>query len=215
MKNDKLTDKEDMDILSALESDINRDWDDISKDIQKEQEEKEIRLEKELIEELLENPRRMDFPNFSEFYELMAKLYHSYNENEVRMLIHHLRSRMFNPIEEMPKAFEHIWDAFCNPREYDCETGIPCRMCKNRWDVFFKRYERRYERVSVDVYGDMYYQDHLSVSRINCPICNHSIAQIKSDDIIGIFRHKHVNEAEEYRHYGGNLHARREREFNF
>lgn len=184
-----------VDVLSDIEADISGNWGDIHKNIQ---EKKQAKKQKEIIKELGENPRRMDFPNFSKFYEIMFRLCTTGSEYEMKNLRDYLREIMFkNSNEKMPLAFDHIWNAFCNPREYQCETGIYCQYCKNRWDIFCKR--MRMMPINITHSGDYSNVNELSVLRVNCPTCNNSIASLATDEIFGIFKHIHVDEAEEYK----------------
>ena len=182
-----MSQNKDDDFLSDLEEELGGDWKEIQKSIQ----------DKEQEEQLKANPQRFMFPNFQEFYELLLRLFkeHRHESRDLhRLLISVFHSHRNE--DPMPKAFDKVWEIFCNPHEYECATGIACRNCKSRWDVMFSRDQvRRIPQFLEDRMAEMYMEQ----TRVLCPKCGVQILNLATSEVVGVFKHVHVDEKEEYR----------------
>jgi len=189
-------------LLGDLEKDICGDWGDIQNSFKEKEQKKEREKEKE---KEFDNPQRLNLPNFQEFYELLFKLFIDGNGDNRRNLydLHVMfRDVFFNHENDsnrnpMPKAFNEMWRIFCSPREYDCATGVKCNDCHSRWDIMYKVDQRR---MTVDLYEE-YNSDSIKIftTRITCPTCSRPLLNITQGHLVGIFKHIHVDEKEEYR----------------
>jgi ribosomal protein S27E len=183
-------------LLCDLESDIDKNWEEIHNSIQKKEIEEKVNKE---IDDLKNNPLRMRFPNFAEFYETMFCIYQEYLHNDIDISydMRKILDRMFyrNGIEsKMSPAFDYIWGMFCDPSKYIFHTFI-CNHCNNKWDVVFNRMDERMYMPSYHL-SETYAMDHKiptqSFHRVLCPNCSNAIGNITSQPL-GIFRHKELS----------------------
>lgn len=180
-------------LLCDLESDIDRDWEKIRESIKIKEEEKE--MEKE-IEHLKDNPLRMNFPNFADFYSSLFMIFRSLNEKNVDTIPYEVRrlvDRIFYQYgdvysEKMSPAFDYIWGMFCDPSRYAFHTTM-CNHCNNKWDVVFRR---KNIRSFSYLEGMTAAQMTEKLYRVICPNCSNAIATV-NNQILGIFRHKELS----------------------
>lgn len=182
-------------LLCDLESDIDGDWGDIQKSIQGKKREKELQAE---MDYLRENPIRINFPEFHEFYELLFEIYESYYDENIahsrmHMLIRELIGRIISQHGKEPRmcpSFDYIWGMFCNPHKYHFHT-MECHSCRNTWDIAMKT-----KRINYD-YGyhqrDMEYNmsRNMYINRVSCPLCREVIGST-GEEVVGIFKHVEI-----------------------
>lgn len=189
-----MSQNKDDDFLADLEADIGGDWKEIQKSIQNKEDEEEYK-------KLKANPQRINFPKFRQFYEVLLDIFREgipENRNLHRLLVsifHNHRNE-----DPMPKAFDKVWEIFCNPHKYRCATGVACKNCRNRWDVMYRNEQvriRSYPRFIEDrIMQEEMYLPHTQVA---CPSCGCVILNITSSEVSGVFKHVHVDEREEHR----------------
>lgn len=185
---------DDIDILSDLESDLDKDWDDISKEIYW-KEEQERRHQEQV--DIKNNPRRLNL-SYKRFYELMWIFYNQRNSSrEIENMLHELSANTLYSDQHLPKVFEHLWDMLCEPHGYEIATGIVCKSCKKRYDVFLKeRHRRRYRPLEG---MEMAMTIEREREYAHCPYCGYRFIGFNDVEIIGVFTHVHFDESEEYR----------------
>lgn len=180
-------------LLCDLESDIDGDWEKIQESIKIKEEEKQIEKE---IEHLKDNPLRMNFPNFADFYSTLFVIFRSLNEKNVDTIPYEVRrliDRMFYQYgdiysERMSPAFDYVWGMFCDPSRYSFYTAI-CNHCNSKWDMVFQR-----KHVSYASYLEGMRESNITeeLYRVICPKCANAIATI-NNEILGIFKHKKLS----------------------
>ena len=175
--------KKNNDFLSDIEYDIERDWNDIRKEILKKE-------EKEEKEEILKNKSRPYFPSFDEFYEVLVELGSQLdvNTNEYKYSLHRLLRGILNNHNNvsLPNTFKKIWEMFCDPIEYQFTVNISCKRCMTIYDVVYKK--QRYN--IIPFVDDIPYEDtKVSTKRIHCIECGEMMAYMNGiEDLIGIFK---------------------------
>lgn len=181
------------DFLSDIEKDIEGDWQEIRKKI----------LDKQEEENILANPQRMELPRYEDFYKILFKIFRSFDghsiDNEALRDLHVLIRSIFYNHENtnpMPNAFERVWEIFCNPRKFECKTGIRCEKCYERYDILLERDDHPRPNWQDGMRGNSMYMSHC---RITCPSCGYDILHLAGAKLAGVFNHVHINENEEYK----------------
>ncbi len=191
-------------MLDDILQDVDGDWGDIQQKFLKAK-------EQEKLEEEYADPRRLQFPDFKDFYDSLKRIFiswdggHTMNDPEAFHDFHKLIRSIFRSQnhDKFPTAFQNIWKIFCDPIRAKCETGIPCKQCHKRWDVLLEYDEDDNSRLSTRLWEDA---DHFgremmvrrSEHRIRCPDCGYNLYHIVGGKILGIFEHEHIDEKEEY-----------------
>lgn len=193
-------------LLCDLESDIDRDWEEIQHSVNNKKIKKE--LEKEL-DSLKDRPLRMKFPHFAEFYEMMFMIFRSYRETDeyIPYEVMKMLDRMFyryGDEPEMSPAFDYVWGMFCDPQEYAFHT-FRCNHCNNKWDAVFKRIDNRIFASYSEGYAHYTQPTTASFYRITCPNCSNIIGNL-TNELLGLFKHKELSkedilDKEKYRQF--------------
>lgn len=176
-------------LLDDIEKDISGDWE----ELQKERNQKLHDLkEKEYLEYLKIHPQKIDFPNFSEFHNLMVKIYESYYNNKYAMkcLVTDLLSKYFSNNtykNEASKSFEYVWSLLCDQYNYHM-SQCRCNRCNITFDVIIDR--KSTIRNYVD-YGNVTGYNYES-DIVRCIECGTTINRTMGK-VLGIFKHKENN----------------------
>ena len=188
MKNDNLKNDN---FLSDIEKDISGDWKQIQTDLQT-QEKREF---------LKENPEVHNI-SYKDLYRLIVDIFYSFRKDRdgydgfYLRVIHILEDvffrnfRMNDSNRKMPKAFEQVWDIFCDHSEYKFATSL-CNRCNARYDIIYK--EERNFRFYVPR-GKNYGTIKRSSIEVHCPLCSYLICSFMGAELVGMYQHKRKEE---------------------
>ena len=181
--------KNDENFLSDIEDDIFGDWEKIQKKIRNKEHEKKV----------MENPQRLDCPDFMEFYKILLRILQSWDfhnpEPKLLMDLNSLLRMVFIEIDDwpnpLPKSFHRIWEMFCNPRFFKCELNQVCPSCNKSWDIFFKQ---NLPKVHQDLMDYNQIDMYVETSRVACPDCGYQMKAFMGRKVMGVFRSVHDGE---------------------
>jgi hypothetical protein len=144
------------------------------------------------------NPQRFHFPKYEDFFNILFRIFKSFDgrdlDNYALSDLHVLiRSIFYNHKDPMPKAFDRVWEIFCNPRDFKCHTGIRCEKCNEIYDILIEYDDkpRTYEYDRLVIQEEIY----INHCRVACPSCGYDILHLTGAKLVGVFSHVH----EEYK----------------
>lgn len=187
--------KNDDNFLSDIEDDIFGDWEEIQKKLKNKDQEKGM----------MENPQRLNCPDFMEFYQTLLRILQSWDfhnpDPHLLKAFHELLRMVFWDVDinsnsnPFPTSFHRLWEIVCSPREFKCDKNVICNHCNKEWDIFFKQGGMRIQDIWRNG-GDMGEAANIAVesSRVACPDCGYEISVYMGMKVMGVIRSVHDGE---------------------
>jgi hypothetical protein len=183
-------------LLSDLENDICKDWNDIRNEFLK----KELNEEKNKLEKR-DTLQRPHIPDYKLFIDMMLCFIHNPDDPSIRYDLRRLfLDLLYRSDSPMPKSFIKVWRMFFSPMDYECAPNIQCISCHSIFDVIYERQRMRFNLYD-DIYGVNGFNEFNEISvkttRAYCPNCGLPLINFTDSKLIGIFeQHKERNNME-------------------
>lgn len=179
-------------VFSELEADISGDWENIQKRVKKIEKETILKEKRKSLNELKEKPKRFHLPVFSEFYSMLVDIVGNYGNKNSDHILKYLAHKIVHnhSSDNLPKSIINIWEALCNPREYDVREK-QCRRCRKKHDVIFRENRSHMmNRITMEVreFGEnpFSYNQQSRTKRVFCPSCGELLLSLYNADLISV-----------------------------